>query len=65
MIKLAEKGFHIATINILKDLKENINIINKGMKNFKSKWILELINLIFNIKKLPDGSKIRYYRKKR
>lgn len=37
MIKLAERDFNIATINILKDLKKNVNIINKGMKTFKSK----------------------------
>lgn len=31
IMELANGGFHIAIINMFKDLKENINTINKGV----------------------------------
>lgn len=35
MLKLAEKDFKAAIINIFKDIKEDICIMNKMMKNLR------------------------------
>ena len=45
---------------MFKDLKENINTINKGVEIIlRANKILELKNIVFSIKKLPDGLNIR------
>ena len=60
IMELANAGFHIAIINMFKDLKENINTINKGVEIIlRANKILELKNIVFSIKKLPDGLNIR------